>query len=43
MGASDLAVIDLFGVQEGRIVEHWDVLEELTPEETWVNSGSTRP
>ncbi len=33
------AVIDLFRVASGRIVEHWDVSEEITPEETWVNSG----
>jgi predicted SnoaL-like aldol condensation-catalyzing enzyme len=35
----DTAVIDLFRVTDGRIVEHWDVMEEITPEETWVNSG----
>ena len=36
---AELAVIDLFRVESGRIVEHWDVIEEITPEETWVNSG----
>jgi predicted SnoaL-like aldol condensation-catalyzing enzyme len=35
----DTAVIDLFRVADGRIVEHWDVMEEITPEETWVHSG----
>jgi predicted SnoaL-like aldol condensation-catalyzing enzyme len=33
------AVIDLFRVEGGMIVEHWDVTEEITPEDTWVNSG----
>ncbi len=33
------AVIDLFRVEGGKIVEHWDVSEEITPKETWVNSG----
>ena len=34
-----LAVIDLYRIDGDRIVEHWDVTEELTPESTWVNSG----
>ena len=25
--------------EHGKIVEHWDVIEEVTPEDTWVNSG----
>lgn len=33
------AVIDLYRVHRGAIAEHWSVVEELTPEETWVNSG----
>ncbi len=33
------AVIDLFRVADGMIVEHWNVAEEITPEDTWVNSG----
>jgi predicted SnoaL-like aldol condensation-catalyzing enzyme len=33
------AVIDLFRVESGKIVEHWDVIEEITPAATWVNSG----
>ena len=33
------AVIDLFRLDEGKIVEHWDVIEPVTPRETWVNSG----
>ena len=33
------AVIDLFRLEHGKIAEHWDVIEEITPEDTWVNSG----
>lgn len=33
------AVIDLFRIEEGVLVEHWDVTEAITPRETWVNSG----
>jgi predicted SnoaL-like aldol condensation-catalyzing enzyme len=33
------AVIDLFRVENGKIAEHWDVMEEITPEGTWVNTG----
>lgn len=39
LAGTDIAVIDLFRVADGRIVEHWDVMEEITPEQTWVNSG----
>lgn len=34
-----MAVIDLFRVDNGLIVEHWDVMEEILPEDQWVNSG----
>jgi len=33
------AVIDLFRVENDKLVEHWDVTEEITPEGTWVNTG----
>lgn len=33
------AGIDLFRVDGGKIVEQWDVVEPITPRETWVNSG----
>ena len=36
---TDMAVIDIFRVDDGRIVEHWDVMEEILPEDQWVNSG----
>jgi predicted SnoaL-like aldol condensation-catalyzing enzyme len=39
LGGVEMAVTDLFRVAEGRIVEHWDVMEEITPRNTWVNSG----
>ncbi len=39
LGGREMAVIDLFRVADGRIVEHWDVIEEITPRDTWVNSG----
>jgi predicted SnoaL-like aldol condensation-catalyzing enzyme len=38
-GPTPTAVIDLFRVAGGRIVEHWDVSEPIAPSETWVNSG----
>lgn len=34
-----LAVIDLYRVQAGQIVEQWSVTEQITPIATWVNSG----
>lgn len=36
---ADTAVIDIFRVDSGLIVEHWDVMEEILPEDQWVNSG----
>lgn len=30
---------DLFRIEDGRIVEHWDAAEAIAPEEEWVNSG----
>ncbi len=39
LGGTDMAVIDIFRVDGGLIVEHWDVMEEILPAEQWVNSG----
>ena len=34
-----LAVIDLYRIDSSQIAEQWAVTEEITPQETWVNSG----
>ena len=39
LAGTAMAVIDLFRVADGRIVEHWDVMEKILPREEWVNSG----
>ena len=39
LGGAPMAVIDLFRVEDRRIVEHWDVMEEILPRNQWVNSG----
>ncbi len=39
LGGADMAVIDLFRVEGGLIVEHWDVMESIQPMNSWVNSG----
>lgn len=33
------AQADLFRIEDGLIVEHWDAAEPIGPEEEWVNSG----
>ena len=30
---------DLFRVEDGKIVEHWDVIETIIPKEQWKNSN----
>lgn len=35
----DSAVMDLFRVADGRIVEHWETREAIAPREEWVNTG----
>ncbi len=39
MGEKNMAVFDVFRLANGRIVEHWDAIEEIAPAEEWVNSG----
>jgi predicted SnoaL-like aldol condensation-catalyzing enzyme len=39
LGDTEVAVMDLFRVSDDKIVEHWDVIEEIGSKETWVNSG----
>lgn len=34
-----LAQVDIFRVEDGLIVEHWDNSEPVPPEDEWVNSG----
>ena len=38
-GGAGWSVIDLFRVADGKIVEHWDVMEPLPPADELVNSG----
>lgn len=33
------AQVDLFRLEDGMIVEHWDNVEPVPPEDEWVNSG----
>ena len=39
MGDGDWCFIDVFRVQNEKIVEHWDVQEKVGPKESWNNSG----
>ena len=39
MNEEDWCFIDIFRLKNGKIVEHWDVMEKIGPEETWNNSG----
>ena len=38
-GDEDLCQVDLFRVQDDKIVEHWDNSEPVPPKEEWANSG----
>lgn len=39
MSGDDYAFFDIFRLNAGKIVEHWDVQEKIGPPETWNNSG----
>jgi predicted SnoaL-like aldol condensation-catalyzing enzyme len=39
VGGVDHAIVDLFRLEEGKIVEHWDVQEAIAPRNEWNNSG----
>lgn len=39
LGGKSVAVFDLFRLANGKIVEHWDAIEEIAPKEQWANSG----
>ncbi|MEM1286683.1 MAG: nuclear transport factor 2 family protein [Pseudomonadota bacterium] len=38
-GDQDLCQVDLFRVEDGKIVEHWDNSEPVPPKDEWANSG----
>jgi predicted SnoaL-like aldol condensation-catalyzing enzyme len=31
--------VDIFRIEDGKVVEHWDNAEPVPPEEKWANSG----
>ena len=35
----ELAVFDLFRVEDDRIVEHWDTVEKVPPRDQWQNEN----
>jgi predicted SnoaL-like aldol condensation-catalyzing enzyme len=37
-GQRDLAIVDIFRLEEGRLVEHWDVMQEV-PEDSLNHNG----
>lgn len=39
LSGTEMAVMDLFRVADGRIVEHWDVMEPVPPADELVNAG----
>ena len=38
-GAGDVTFYDLMRVEDGKITEHWDVIEPLTPADQWRNQN----
>jgi predicted SnoaL-like aldol condensation-catalyzing enzyme len=39
LSGAEMAVMDLFRVADGRIAEHWDVMEPVPADDELVNSG----
>lgn len=39
LAGEHVAYYDLFRVQQGKIAEHWDVIERILPEKEWQNSN----
>jgi predicted SnoaL-like aldol condensation-catalyzing enzyme len=39
LGPTPTAYYDLFRVENGKIVEHWDVIEAIPPRDQWANSN----
>ena len=35
----DYAYYDLFRMENGKIVEHWDIIEHILPQDQWVNNN----
>lgn len=38
-GGAHTSYYDLFRVEDGKIAEHWDVMETIAPEDTWQNQN----
>ena len=36
---TELAVFDIFRIENGKIVEHWDNMEPIPPRKEWANTG----
>lgn len=39
MDGTELAVFDIFRIENGKIVEHWDNMEPIPPRTEWANTG----
>jgi predicted SnoaL-like aldol condensation-catalyzing enzyme len=37
LAGKPIALYDLYRIENGKIAEHWDVLEEIPARETWKN------
>ena len=38
-GGADTSFYDLFRVENGKIAEHWDVIEAIIPKDQWKNTN----